>query len=159
MAFTLSSPAFLPGAPLPAEFTCDGKNSSPPLAWSDAPPGTHSFVLVVSSPDAPDGDLTHWLLFNLPGEAAHLPAAVDGEGTPGTNSLDTIGYAGPCPTPGAAPLRCIFTLYALSTDRLPLDDSARREAVENAFEDHLLAQTELVGTCARLSGADPKNAR
>lgn len=149
MAFTLSSPAFPPGGPLPAEFTCDGQSLSPPLAWSDAPPGTRSFALVVHDPDAPGGEVTHWLLFNLPGEAAHLPPGTDGEGVPGTNSANAIGYLGPCPPPGDPAHRYVFTLYALSTDRLGLDDSAQREAVENAFEDHLLAQTQLIGTYAR----------
>ncbi len=151
MAFSLSSPAFGDGAAVPVEFTCDGAGGSPPLAWTDAPPGTRSFALVVHDPDAPGGEVTHWLLFNLPGEAAHLPPGVDGEGTPGTNSMDSIGYLPPCPPPGDPAHRYIFTLYALGTDRLGLDDSARREALENAFEDHLLAQTQLVGTYARAS--------
>jgi len=149
VAFTLSSPAFSPDGIVPAEFTCDGSNISPPLAWSDAPPGTRSFALVVHDPDAPGGEVTHWLLFNLPGKAAHLPPGTDGEGVPGTNSMDIIGYSGPCPPPGDPAHRYVFTLYALSTDRLGLDDSARREAIENAFEDHLLAQTQLVGMYAR----------
>lgn len=151
VAFTLSSPAFPPDGPVSAEFTCDGGGVSPPLAWTDAPDGTRSFVLVMHDPDAPDGELTHWILFNLPAEAAHLPQGVDGEGSPGTNSLDEIGYSPPCPPPGASAHRYVFTLYALSADRLGLDDSARREAVENAFEDHLLAQTQLVGMYARPS--------
>lgn len=152
MAFTLSSPAFGDAGFLPAEFTCDGAGISPPLAWTDAPEGTRSFALVAHDPDAPSGDITHWLLFNLPGEAAHLPAGVDGEGVPGTNSEDAIGYLAPTPPPGDPAHRYIFTLYALSTDRLGLDDSARREALENSFEDHLLAQAQLVGLYARASG-------
>ncbi len=151
MAFTLSSPAFDPQGPVPIEFTCDGINQSPPLAWSDAPAGTRSFVLVAHDPDAPGGEVTHWLLFNLPGEAAHLPPGTDGEGVPGTNSMDSIGYSGPCPPPGDPAHRYVFTLYALSVDRLGLDDSARREAVENAFEDHLLGQAQLVGLYERVS--------
>jgi len=152
VAFSLSSSAFSPGGSIPVEFTCDGGSVSPPLAWADAPPGTRSFALVAHDPDAPMGDVTHWLLFNLPGEAAHLPPGTDGEGVPGTNSMDAIGYSGPCPPPGDTAHRYVFTLYALSVDRLGLDDSARREAIENAFEDHLLAQAQLVGTYARASG-------
>lgn len=149
MAFTLSSPAFGDNSPIPAEFTCDGAETSPPLAWVDVPGGTRSFALVVHDPDAPDGELTHWLLFNLPGDIAHLPAGVDGEGVPGTNSMEHAGYSGPCPPPGAPAHRYVFTLYALAAERLGLDDSARREALENAFEHDLLGQTQLVGLYAR----------
>ena len=37
MAFTLSSPAFSNGQAIPAKYTCDGENLSPPLQWSGAP--------------------------------------------------------------------------------------------------------------------------
>src|ERR1700730_14777265 len=42
MAFVLSSPAFSTGQVIPAKYTCDGENLSPPLQWSGAPPGTRS---------------------------------------------------------------------------------------------------------------------
>ena len=37
--FTLRSPAFAPEATIPARFTCEGDNLSPPLEWNGAPPG------------------------------------------------------------------------------------------------------------------------
>ncbi len=149
MPFSLTSPAFADGGPIPVQYTCDGAALSPPLAWTDAPDCTQSFTLVVHDPDAPRGEFTHWLLFDIPASAAHIPEG-DGEiGTPGTNSIPDIGYAPPCPPPGDPPHRYVFTLYALSADRLALDDSAAREAVENAFETHILAQTVLIGTYGR----------
>ena len=149
MPFTLTSPAFAEGETIPVRFTCDGENVSPPLAWSDAPEGTRSFTLVMHDPDTPRGDIVHWLLFDIPAHAAHLPEGVLDEGTPGTNERLSIGYMGPCPPPGSKPHRYQFEFYALSAERLGLDDSATREAVENAFENHILAQTTFTGLYAR----------
>jgi phosphatidylethanolamine-binding protein (PEBP) family uncharacterized protein len=42
----LRSPA-IHGTSLPATFTCDGKNTPPPLEWGTVPPGTGSLVLFV----------------------------------------------------------------------------------------------------------------
>ncbi len=50
--FSMTSPAFVPDAIVPAEFTCDGENTSPELQWMHAPDGTRSFVLIVDDPDA-----------------------------------------------------------------------------------------------------------
>lgn len=55
MAFSLTSPAFRDGERIPARYTADGENFSPPLQWSDPPPGTKSFAIVVEDPDAPSG--------------------------------------------------------------------------------------------------------
>ena len=49
----LSSTAFSDGAAIPRGHTCDGEDTSPPLAWSDVPKGTRSFALFCDDPDAP----------------------------------------------------------------------------------------------------------
>lgn len=54
MTLQLSSSAFQDGGEVPARYTCDGQNVSPPLAWSGAPAATRSFVLIADDPDAPD---------------------------------------------------------------------------------------------------------
>jgi phosphatidylethanolamine-binding protein (PEBP) family uncharacterized protein len=54
MTLRLSSPAFLDGTPIPAKYTCEGQDISPPLAWSRVPDGTKSLVLIVDDPEAPD---------------------------------------------------------------------------------------------------------
>src|SRR5207302_4695944 len=55
---TLTRPAFAMTAAMPKQFTCDGANESPPLAWSGAPAGAKSFALIVDDPDAPSGTFT-----------------------------------------------------------------------------------------------------
>src|SRR5438105_5719467 len=55
MTFSLRSSAFSKGEPIPAKYTADGENLSPPLEWSDPPAGTKSFALIVEDPDAPPG--------------------------------------------------------------------------------------------------------
>src|SRR5207248_6329918 len=62
----LISPAFSHNEPIPTQYTCDGANISPALAWSDAPTGTNSFSLIVDDPDAPAKVWVHWIVFNMP---------------------------------------------------------------------------------------------
>jgi hypothetical protein len=54
MTFSLTSPAFAESGEIPTRYTCEGRDVSPPLAWSEPPSGTQSLVLIVDNPDAPD---------------------------------------------------------------------------------------------------------
>ena len=73
MMFELTSTAFAAGEPIPAKYTCDGANVSPPLSWGEPPAGTQSLALIMDDPDAPAGVWDHWLLFNIPADFRHLP--------------------------------------------------------------------------------------
>ena len=53
-AMKLTSPNFKNQGEIPKLYTCDGKDISPALSWSDVPEGTKSFALIVDDPDAPD---------------------------------------------------------------------------------------------------------
>src|SRR5262245_39871488 len=61
----LSSPAFTEGAPIPAKYTCDQKDLSPPLKWTGVPAGAKSLALIADDPDAPVGTWVHWVLYDL----------------------------------------------------------------------------------------------
>ena len=76
MPFELKSPAFSNEQRIPVKYTGDGENLSPPLEWSDPPPGTKSFALVVEDPDAPSGIFRHWGLYNIMAERRMLPEGV-----------------------------------------------------------------------------------
>jgi len=52
--FVLSSDAFDEGQAIPARYTCEGLDISPPLSWTSPPAGTRSLALLVRDPDAPD---------------------------------------------------------------------------------------------------------
>jgi Raf kinase inhibitor-like YbhB/YbcL family protein len=152
MPFTLRSPAFANQAEIPAKHTCEGKDVSPPLSWSEPPAGTRSFALIVDDPDAPDPAApkmvwVHWVLYDLPpgarelreGASRSLPAGAH----QGKNDWKRTGYGGPCPPIGRH--RYFHKLYALDValgDRGPL---TKRE-LEKAMAGHVLAHTELIGT-------------
>jgi Raf kinase inhibitor-like YbhB/YbcL family protein len=118
---TVTSATFARGGSIPvsAEFApCGGKNVSPQLSWSGAPPETKSFLITLYDPDAPTGvGFWHWTLFDLPagvtslaaGAAAHPPAGA----RQGYTDYGISGYGGPCPPSGDGPHHYRFTIYAL----------------------------------------------
>lgn len=157
--FTMTSPAFASGGSIPLRHTCDGDDLSPPLQWSDPPPGTRSFVLIVDDPDAPDPAApkriwVHWLRYNIPADDRE---AVEGAGNGAQADVEealtdnnTRGYHGPCPPIGRH--RYFFRLSALDRLLAPLGGTARREDLERSMAGHVLATTVLMGTRARNGG-------
>jgi Raf kinase inhibitor-like YbhB/YbcL family protein len=154
MAFVLSSPAFSTGQVIPAKYTCDGENLSPPLQWSGAPPGTRSFVLIIEDPDAPSGVFRHWAVYNLPPELTALPEGIGRQASAetlhqGVNDFGHRRYDGPCPPPGHGTHHYHFRLAALDTPNLVVSPVAKVADIWRAAEPHILAQAELVGTYAK----------
>ena len=153
MAFSITSTAFPNGGNIPTKFTCDGADASPELSWTAPPSGTQSFALIADDPDAPVGNWTHWVLYDLPAGTASLPEDVPkSEELPngarqGRNDFRRIGYGGPCPPPGK-PHRYFFRLYALNS-KLNLKPGATKADVEKAMEGHVLAKAELMGKYRR----------
>lgn len=98
----LTSNSFADGQPIPGEFAfcipadtghvCLGGNRNPQLAWTGAPAGTRSFVLICHDPDVPtrgddvnqEGrsvpadlprvDFFHWVLVDLPADISEITA-------------------------------------------------------------------------------------
>ena len=150
-AMKLSSPSFADQGPIPRVHTCEGKDTSPALAWTDLPPGTASLVLIVDDPDAPDPakprmTWVHWVLYDIPtataGLAEGLTVPPDGARN-GTNDWKHGGYGGPCPPVGRH--RYFHKLYALDTTLGDLGQPDKTR-VEAAMKGHVLAQATLVGT-------------
>jgi Raf kinase inhibitor-like YbhB/YbcL family protein len=152
-AMKLTSPAFGDGQPIPGKHTCDGADVSPPLNWSEAPPGTRSFALICDDPDAPVGTWVHWVIYNLAPTTAELPEMVapteqlPGGAKQGLNDFRRVGYGGPCPPPGR-PHRYFFKLYALDT-ALALRSRATKADLVRAMDGHILAEAQLMGTFRR----------
>jgi Raf kinase inhibitor-like YbhB/YbcL family protein len=153
MSLTISSTAFAHNASIPSLYTCEGKDVSPPLAWSGVPAGTKSLALIVDDPDAPDPAApkmtwVHWILYGIPPSAAALPEAVKSSALPagtreGVNDWKRTGYGGPCPPIGRH--RYFHKLYALDTV-LPDLKRPDKSALEKAMQGHILAQAVLLGT-------------
>ncbi|HET7314263.1 YbhB/YbcL family Raf kinase inhibitor-like protein [Salinisphaera sp.] len=150
--FTIKSPAFDNGQPIPKRFSCDGGNTSPPLTLSGVPGAAKSLALIVDDPDAPGSVFTHWVLYNLaPSLVALAPGASDqplpGPATTADNSTRHANYHGMCPPPGDGVHHYHFKLFALDR-RLP-SNLADKAAVLKAMQGHVIAQTEIVGTYQR----------
>ena len=154
MPLLLSSPAFSPGNAIPSQYTCDGSDLSPPLAWSGVPAGAKSLVLVVADPDAPGGTFHHWAVYDIPADAKGLAAGY-GPGRPAAslrearNDFGKPGYGGPCPPRGGGVHHYHFRLMAIGRPRLDLGPAATALDVENAATSYTIARTELVGTYRR----------
>lgn len=157
--FELTSPAFVHQGELPSSFTCEGADRSPELHWTDGPPGTKSFVLIVDDPDAPDPKApktiwVHWVLYDLPAATRGLGEGVRADDLPhgareGTNDWKRTGWGGPCPPIGRH--RYFFKLYALDTELGALKRGTKHD-VEAAMKGHVLASTELMGTYQKTKG-------
>jgi Raf kinase inhibitor-like YbhB/YbcL family protein len=151
-SFDLTSSSLQTGA-FPKQFTCDGADTSPELAWSQPPPSTKSFALLVIDRDAPIGSFVHWIIYNLPADQRELPegqpkiATLPNGSQQGQNDFDKIGFGGPCP-PGKSAHRYVFNLYALDT-KLTLPANPTRDQLANALRSHIQARGQLTATYHR----------
>lgn len=149
MALTLTSPAFDDNTFLPVQYTCDGDNMSPPLAWSEVPEGTAELVLLFEDPDGPGGTQVYWVLFGLHPASGGLEEGKVPEGAlGGKNDYGRTDWAGPCPPIGKAH-RFIFTLLALSEPSGLVEGASPRKDLPYALSGKVLAQAQLTGKYAR----------
>jgi len=146
------SSAFMDEGMIPAKYTCDGQDISPPLEWKDFPSRTASFALIADDPDAPVGTWVHWVAYNIPVNMTKLHESIKrekefGNGMrQGKNSWPRIGYGGPCPPGGTH--RYYFKLYALDT-KLDLEPGATKEQLLLAMKGHILAEAQIMGKYKR----------
>jgi Raf kinase inhibitor-like YbhB/YbcL family protein len=140
--FTFTSTAFVEGGNIPAKYTCNAENVSPPLSWNGGP-NAKSYVLTMEDPDAVVMTFTHWVLFDLPSTQKQLPENMKGVGKGGANSAKRNVYLGPCPPSGIH--RFYFTLYALDVESLGLNEGATLQDIDKAMTGHTLAKIQLMG--------------
>ncbi|MEW5702942.1 MAG: YbhB/YbcL family Raf kinase inhibitor-like protein [Candidatus Zixiibacteriota bacterium] len=152
MLLTITSTAFTEGGMIPAKYTCDGADISPPLSWNGVPKEAKSLALICDDPDAPAGTWVHWVIFNVPPDSAGLPEKVPPDSTlpngtwQGTNDFRKVGYGGPCPPGGTH--RYYFKLYALDT-ALNLTGRVTKADLLGAMDKHILAEAQLMGKYRR----------
>jgi Raf kinase inhibitor-like YbhB/YbcL family protein len=104
-----------------------GGDQSPDLAWTNAPRGTQSYVVMLYDVTAA---FTHWGMYNIRPGVTQLPAGAGVAGSAYGSQIENdffLGeeYDGPCPPAGVAPdqHKYVFTVYALSR-QLTLPSSA-----------------------------------
>ena len=153
MTLKLTSSAFQQGGSIPSQYTCEGKDMSPPLAWSGLPDNAKSVAMIVDDPDAPDPAkpqrvYVHWVVYNIPPQTTSLPENASKRGLPagavqGKNDWGKAEYGGPCPPIGRH--RYFFKLYALDTTLSGLRDASKAD-LERAMKGHIIDSGELMGT-------------
>jgi len=148
---TLTSPDFMDGAVIDDKYTqkAGPTSPSPRLEWANVPMGTQSFALLLHDPDVAlqkkMDDVTHWMLFNIPGTAKGLPGGVpaDAKLADGTiqikNTRNAVGYMGPGAGAAGPYHHYTFELFALDT-KLDLGPDATRADVVKAMDGHILAK-------------------
>lgn len=117
------------------------------------PQRTRSLALIVDDPDAPDPAApkrtwVHWVLYNIPPDAAGLVENCGTDKVPsqvlhGLNDWRRKGYGGPCPPIGRH--RYFHKLYALDIVLPDLHQPDKVRLLE-AMQGHVLAEAQLVGT-------------
>jgi Raf kinase inhibitor-like YbhB/YbcL family protein len=134
-------------------FGCTGKNISPALKWMNAPANTKSFAVTVYDPDAPTGSgWWHWVIFNIPDDVTSLKtdAGNIGKKLAPEGSIQSVtdfgkpGFGGACPPQGDKPHRYIFTVYALSAQKLDLDEKASPAMVGFLLNNYIIAKASLI---------------
>lgn len=156
MTLTLESAAFANYGPLPARYTCEGNELSPPLRWSGIPDFTRSLALILEDVDAPDPNApalphTHWVVFNMPPDIEELTegtviTSLSEAAGEGLNDGHSTGYQAPCPTIGQH--RYVFTLYALD-DVLTDLQAPTKTQLESAMSGHVIDSSELTTSFER----------
>lgn len=139
----LTSAGFEPESEIPAKYTCDGENLSPPLGVTGVPAQTQYLALIVDDSDAPAGDWVHWLVWQIDPQIKEFVEGKSPEGAvQGLNDFGNNEYSGPCPPSGRH--RYQFKLYALDTS-LELIDQVNKAKLLEVMAGHILEQTMLVG--------------
>ena len=159
LGFSLRSPAFLDWQPIHRKYgykLCGGDDISPPLVWSNVPPDTRSFALIMEDPNFfAVGSWTHWVVYDIPATARMLVENAGANGDAnlpvgakhGISSwaedpdLNGLQYHGPCPK-GMHPHH--IKLYALDKELLN-PASATADGILAAMEGHIIGEALLVG--------------
>lgn len=136
-------------------FGCEGGNQSPQLSWSGVPAGTRSFAVTVYDPDAPTGSgWWHWTVLGIPAAVTSLAEGASGRSAlPSgsvelTNDYGTKGFGGACPPPGEMH-RYVFTIHALSADKLDLPANASNALAGFMIRTKTLATARMTAVYSR----------
>jgi Raf kinase inhibitor-like YbhB/YbcL family protein len=153
--FELTSLAFKDGDMLPNKYGCDqtgpvhpGQNISPPLAWSNPPLGTKSFVVMLTDPDGGHGaGSVHWVAYDI---APKTTSIAEGAGTAapmawvGGSNGSSNRYRGPCAPLGDSVHHYVITLVASAIASGALKPGLTHDELTQALKGHALMSSSLV---------------
>ncbi|MGE3275939.1 MAG: YbhB/YbcL family Raf kinase inhibitor-like protein [Vicinamibacterales bacterium] len=155
-AMRLTTTGWADGDDIPVKFSQAGEQVSPPLTWTNVPPGTRSFVLNMRDPDVARNkgteDQVHWLVWNIPGDATTLAEGQpEGATLPnGAKQISASGmtYRGPGAPASGPKHHYTFEIFALDTT-LDVAHGAdawdTRQKVYAAMQGHVLGKAVYVG--------------
>jgi hypothetical protein len=130
---TITSPAFDSSAAIPAQYTCDGSDVSPPLQWQDVPAKAVALVLFVID-DSSSGPASgiRWVVGDIsPGAKGVAAGATPEGGIVGADTQGHDGYGGICPAHGKTST-IEFVLYALRK-KIPLSPGFQPALAESEY--------------------------
>jgi Raf kinase inhibitor-like YbhB/YbcL family protein len=131
---------------LAAHSMAGGGNASPDLSWSEGPSGTASYAVTCWDPDAPTTvGFTHWLVFDIPPSVRSLEAGAAPPGVSGFTDWGESRWGGMAPPPGDEPHHYQFTVYALDTESLGVDETTTYAKFRFLIRGHVLATGQLTG--------------
>jgi len=153
-SFTLTSPAFDHGTPMPERHRgrLFGANISPALAWTAPPADTAELILIVQDPDAPRREpATHALTLGIDPSLEGIPenGLTDPSPVPGLKhgkgALGRRGWAGPLPLRSHGAHSYVFQLFALDSE-VDLPDGFTLVDALDAMTGNVIARARLDGT-------------
>lgn len=165
--FTLVSNDITEGEPLPSFVFgagSGGTDTSPHLAWLDAPAGTKSYAITCYDPDAPTGaGFWHWAVANIP---ATVTEVARGAGSPDSqllpegaitlpNELREPKFIGAGPPEGTGVHHYWFVVHALDVETLDVNPQQTPAVLGFMMRNHTLGRAILVAT-GEYGGAHPK---
>lgn len=166
--FVVESPTMATGEMMPRDYTPDGRNLSPPLSWRGLPAGTRQLAVLcqdhgVGNPPP----WVHWIVYNIPADAAGLPEGIPLQadaGMPpeiagavqGNNGWGLAMYRGPAPPAGDLH-HYHFAVYALD-EVLDLPPRLTRDELLEAIDGHVIGRGDLVPVYERQSMGDEETA-
>jgi len=155
----VESPAMATGQLMPRDYSPDGRNVSPPLAWRGLPAGTKQIAVICQDHGAGNPPpWVHWIAYNIPASAPGLPEGIPFDradpmpaglerATQGNNSWGLAMYRGPAPPAGTVH-EYDFTVFALDAE-LNLPGGLTRAELLRAIDGHVLDQGNMVPTYTR----------
>jgi len=152
--FVVESPAMSTGEMMPRDYSPDGRNVSPPLAWRGLPEGTRQLAVICQDHGAGNPPpWVHWIVYNIPATATGLPegipfdpadpmpAGLEGAAQ-GSNGWGLSMYRGPAPPAGTVH-HYDFAVFALDAE-LDLPPGLTRAELLASIEGHVIGQGNMV---------------